>query len=915
MDTASLPETFFQDLDVKDAIIANIKASIQAKNSLSQAVRLAQLSLDVDQSSRQRLLQCAEIVEICGSDAQACAFLLKDQEIKSISDIARKYYCARQETPSTTEIRNNLLYRVPTAVLRAVVDLRILPLATPILESLSSVLKLAVEEKFDIRSGSLGKFIGGPACQSELSNLSADDAAGVRRALETLYRLHSLVVDAEDLKYLVDTRFTSARVIAATNQDEFNDEMERRGLVFLRSAKIYLEATRIDRRNEAFWADVIRSRREVPVLAISGRNEISSGDPEPISTNLSTLFQDLDSVATENSTSVLSPASYLVDLLQLLSQVSLTIPAVRVVDKATTALDVLLYRRPDIGAIKLSKEDTETPMAYMDLAIEVMEKYIGKVLSTKDSTKDSTQNQNKQSIYAAVSQQLAPMTVFPYNNAIASSREFLQARGYTRYDLLRRFQSDRDLVKRAFPGVPSTDRECLAAARNTHERRLAVECLGLQPLDFQAIAQEDYHTRPFIRLLQDRKSDLAAKTYADVVGLRMSGEYWGYQSETAPQTATQTATWKMLDAQSTTSLRLVKDQVLVRSGLSPSQLNTVLKTRYIGNRLVQTLAKGVEFSDRLQDMRLQESLLVNSTGEPGSLSERTCLDLQAFLRLRYRLGWSTESLDAAIAALAQRSHVYPKDSYRHYILDGEFVDRLAAAQQLSVETGVPLVELLPFWGPMDAQFPTSLYAKLFLAPGLVAQYPSLKLIRGDVTPGAVFGQHMAAVIQALRMTQADLLIFMKVLAFDAKTPWTLSNIAQLYSHQKMCKILDLPVKRYPDWWALAQSLSNPFLDPQSSRTALTPWLALHDKFESAEAALDLLTPPPGERELAVVDLSALSQILQALAGVESWADALLATVTDIEAAQVYSSEVFLSLCSRMFSPIMSKAMIEMVEGQ
>ena len=908
MDAASLPETFFQGLSLEDAIIANIKASIQAKYSLPQALRRAQLSPDVDQSSRQRLLQCAEVVEICGSDTQACVFLLKDQEIKSISDIARKYYCTRQETPCTTEIRNNLLYRVPTAVLRAVVDLGILPLAPPILKSLSSVLKLAVEEKFDIRSGSLGKFIGGPACLSELSNISADDAAGVRRVLETLYRLHSLVVDAEDLKYLVDTRFTSARVIAATNQDEFNDEMEHRGLVFQKSAKIYLEATRIDRRNEAFWADVIRSRREVPVLAITGRNErISSGDPEPISTNLSTLFQDLDSVATENSTSVLSPASYLVDLLQLLSQVSLTIPAVRVVEKATTALDVLLYRRPDIAAIKLSKEDTETPMAYMDLAIEVMEKYIGKVLSTKDST----QNQDKQSIYAAVSQELAPMNVFPYNNAIASSREFLQARGYTRYELLRRFQSDRDLAKRAFPGVPSNERECLAAARNTHERRLSVESLGLQPLDFQAITQEDYHTRPFIRLLQDQKSDLAAKTYAAVVGLQMSGEYWGYQSEADPRTAT----WKMLDPQSTTSLRLVKDQVLVRSGLSPSQLNTVLKTRYIGNRLVQTLVKVVEFSDRLQDMRLQESLLVNSTGEPGSLSERTCLDLQAFLRLRYRLGWSTETLDAAIAALAQRSRVYPEDSYRHFILDGEFVDRLAAAQQLSIETGVPLVELLPFWGPMDAQFPTSLYAKLFLAPGLVAQYPSLKLIRGDVTPGAVFGQHMAAVIQALRMIQADLLIFMKVLAFDAKTPWTLSNIAQLYSHQKMCKILDLPVKRYADWWALVQSLGNPLLDPQSSRTALTPWLALHEKFESAEAALDLLTPPPGERELAAVDLSALSQILQALAGVESWADALLAKVTDIEAAQVYSSEVFLSLCSRMFSPIMSKAMIEMVEGQ
>ncbi|EHK19562.1 uncharacterized protein TRIVIDRAFT_132119, partial [Trichoderma virens Gv29-8] len=812
-----------------------------------------------DETSRQRLLLAADILDICGKQNNLCLLLLKDGAIKSLNDVALKYYSTKDKVPGADAVRAELLFRVPTAVLSAVVDNDILALDSIVRDSVSRVLKLAIDEQFDVRSGTLGLFMARPACQDELSKLSAQDAQAVRTTLESLYRLHPLVVDAEHLGALIGTRYTSARVIASSDRDEFIQLLEGRGLSFATAARIHLEAERIDRRNDAFWADIVRTRREVPVLAISGLNQ---AQPPPSSddqdTNLTTLFNDLDSVAAENSTSVLGPASYLVDLLKMLSTVNLSIKTVEpwTIKDALSALDVFLHRRPDIATTKLSKVDTETPMAYQDLAIEVMEQYLSRSLSTEGG--------QKVDVYAAVSQQLAPMTAFPYSYAILTTRELLQARGYSRYELLRRFQSDQDLVRRAFPGSPACERTYAAAAENLHERRLAAESLKLQPLDFQAITQEALHSPNFVRLLQGYNREMASKTYREVAGLRHAGEYWGYEADPV-----------MVDSASGTSLRLIKEQLLIRSGLSPSELNMVLKTRYIGKRLVVTLASGDEFSDRLQDMRLQESPLIGDVEGVGRLSERTCLDLQAFIRLYHRLGWSIEATDAAIAALARRAQIYEKDAYRHHVLDGGFIERLAAANRLSTQTNVPLTELLPLWGPMDAQFPSSLYTVLFLRPGLVQQYPSLNLVDGETLVSATFGQNMGALLQALRLTQADLLVLMKIVGFGPDTHWSLGNIAQLYSHQLLSRLLNLPISRYSEWWSHCEQVANPFMDPQSTLVALDLWLSLPEEIPSVEAALNLLVPVESDHKSSVKDLALISQMVQGMAEFLSGAPKLI----------------------------------------
>lgn len=86
--------------------------------------------------------------------------------------------------------------------------------------------------------------------------------------------------------------------------------------------------------------------------------------------NLQTLFGSVDYWECTECRSVYSPAAYFVDILQFLrlrkTQGTHT-------NKDKNVMQVLLERRPDLGEIELSCENTNTPLPYIDLVNEVLE--------------------------------------------------------------------------------------------------------------------------------------------------------------------------------------------------------------------------------------------------------------------------------------------------------------------------------------------------------------------------------------------------------------------------------------------------------------------------------------------------------------------------------------------------------------
>lgn len=157
---------------------------------------------------------------------------------------------------------------------------------------------------------------------------------------------------------------------------------------------------------------------------------------------LENLFGNLDYCECSECRSVLSPAAYLVDLLQFLDRE-------RDMDGAVLSrkpLDVLLERRPDIADLELSCENTNTAMPYIDLVNEVMEHYVQngasvaglKPFNVAEGTASadliadpiiSTTRQNRMTfVYENVLRNTkAPLPILPFNYSLEHLRAWFDA--------------------------------------------------------------------------------------------------------------------------------------------------------------------------------------------------------------------------------------------------------------------------------------------------------------------------------------------------------------------------------------------------------------------------------------------------------------------------------------------------------
>src|SRR5260370_26303334 len=95
--------------------------------------------------------------------------------------------------------------------------------------------------------------------------------------------------------------------------------------------------------------------------------------------SMASLFGNLDFCQCEHCRSVLSPAAYFVDLLDLLGPPPHSAPNAA----GNTPLDVLIGndgglpgRRPDLGALPLTCANTNTTLPYIDLMNAIFEYYI-----------------------------------------------------------------------------------------------------------------------------------------------------------------------------------------------------------------------------------------------------------------------------------------------------------------------------------------------------------------------------------------------------------------------------------------------------------------------------------------------------------------------------------------------------------
>ena len=158
-------------------------------------------------------------------------------------------------------------------------------------------------------------------------------------------------------------RYSPTGFVAAFG-DKFPSTMEAR-LTYAKAQQVHTTALTIATQYLAY-------RGAPNVYSITGRltRQAPAPDPEIVaSATLEDLFGSMDYCSCDHCRSVLSPAAYLVELLEF----------VDVGDEPHTLdnpLDVLLARRPDLQHLGLSCENTNTALPYVDLVLEILEHWV-----------------------------------------------------------------------------------------------------------------------------------------------------------------------------------------------------------------------------------------------------------------------------------------------------------------------------------------------------------------------------------------------------------------------------------------------------------------------------------------------------------------------------------------------------------
>jgi hypothetical protein len=214
--------------------------------------------------------------------------------------------------------------------------------------------------------------------------------------VKTYERLYQISPSDESLVALINSGFHSAYQISRFTKDEFMmthaqnfPEARQAELTYIKANEVYSASLGI--------ATTYITNRSMPNLyAITGRLAKTPGETIAYTT-LEELFGNMDYCSCEHCKSVLSPAAYLVELLEFIDLTGVPHARSNPIDVLLGKPDVLVGRRPDIQHIQLTCENTNMALPYIDLVNEILEYYIlnGNLTNLKghDITAETTQNE------------------------------------------------------------------------------------------------------------------------------------------------------------------------------------------------------------------------------------------------------------------------------------------------------------------------------------------------------------------------------------------------------------------------------------------------------------------------------------------------------------------------------------------
>jgi len=597
-----------------------------------------------------------------------------------------------------------------------------------------------------------------------------------RKQLEAFQRVHRLTGSAEETIALSAKGMDSAQKISRIAREVFTKDI----LPTERANEVYDRALRTSAMALTLFGE------HAAGLNRTGLQALPKLDIQKLAANNSipdwqTLFGAFDFCACQECASVHGPAAYFVDVLAFLTDRKTENPA-------QTVKDLLFLRRPDLGDIELSCENTNTPLPLIDLVNEALENAVvppapfAPVNLAPALEADLAQTVATPALTAAFNPSLQSGARVETIESGKRWRVWDEAFAYS-------VVKETNALKVAARSRQTTSSAAERRATPQYRNRAAYAELGrsVHPwnLPFDLPSEE---AKVFLRHLGVSRRDLIEALRptpepfdpnATVVG-RLAAERLGLTDTerkiVVGEPLNPPPPEDFWGSPPVTSLATVQE-LLDRSGLSYAELDALVATRFIdpGNA-VTIAAKSGEPVDTCDTTKLRiNGLTANVLGR-----------MHRFVRLWRKLGWTVPELDRAVHALASSPNTP--------VLSNEVLVRLDHLRTLCSELRLSAAQTLALWKPIDTAEPGSLYWSLFYNPAVFKPQHEDFRLRPDgrelLHTDKLLAHHAAALQASFRLDSAGFALLL------AKTDGALNltNLSLIYRHAAFARQLRLTVQ-------------------------------------------------------------------------------------------------------------------------
>lgn len=608
----------------------------------------------------------------------------------------------------------------------------------------------------------------------------ADDETGkkIMEALTTLHRLYQITPSNEMLALLTELDIRSAQEVAQFPFEEFLTVMSTRTSSRAEVELVHKRAREISSYVYTFFS-IARQSFGAPagVQAASTPNHVRVAALESLRgalPSMESLFGSLDYAQTDHARSVLGPAAYLVDILRFLD------PDDKVWEGFTEnwsrlnngekypfakPFEELRRRRPDVVHLQLTRENTESELPTIDLVNEVLEYRL--LLDPKNpkhhsdgGVRDSGATESAdvlaepEFVREEVYDKLLPAALhplpLPFDLWHATMREFAQWLDLPLWQLQRALDESVD---------PAADAAALIGAAPTEFALVAdpakASVKARYGLADAADLKDLANAKALARRLHISYLDLADLLESRFVNPGIDAFTWPLAAGISVASAREWRTEHNLasDAQPVNQeiLPLWRRMVACKSRLSALDAAHGMNPGDADKKLRalpdEAFAKVLLLHNDDDRNDFSKTELVTGAGGaiPAKKLEELLLRIDIFTRLRRRLGWSTEELDALLAGTGAN------------LTSGSLATALArVARVRELESLLPDADrgdLVALVAGVSTDGLNPSYRRLFLSRPAAHRDPAFDAAFGDyLTSDERVGDHLPALQSAIGLT-------------------------------------------------------------------------------------------------------------------------------------------------------------------